>query len=403
MLELLHKYKSILESRGIMMKNNRIAVVLICLLLVITINLWGCTIEFSTFDSQQLPQAKTSALPSEKSASPIDPKWVVPSVNNNMPILPNFADVVEKAYPSVVAIDIEAIALDLFSRPRTQKGSGSGWVLDSSGNRCIFVTNNHVVEGAQKVTIKMFDGKTIQVDPSSVKSDSVSDLAVIVVNNLNLTAAPIGDSSKLRVGDWVMALGNPLGQGLRAKEGTVSGLKVSLTVDQNETLYDLIEVSAAINPGNSGGPLLNLAGQVIGITSAKIASVGVEGMGYAISMNTAKPMIEQLIKQGYVTRPVMGIGPVTVDDYVATVNRLPINKGVILSDVSANGPAAQAGLKRLDIITQFNDREVTTAEMLIQYVRSSRIGETVKITYVRGKETRTAMVTLQESNSGKTN
>jgi serine protease Do len=386
-----------------MMKNSRIAVVTIGLLLVITISLFGCTIEFSTFDSQQPSQEKPSALPTEKSVSPIDPKWLTPSVNNNMTILPNFADVIEKAYPSVVAIDIEAVALDYFSRPRTQKGSGSGWVLDSNGNRSIIVTNNHVVEGAQKVTIKMSDGRTVQVDPSNVKSDSVTDLAVIVVNNINLTAAPIGDSAKLRVGDWVIALGNPLGQGLRAKEGTVSGLKVSLAVDQNESLYDLIEVSAAINPGNSGGPLLNLAGQVIGITSAKISSVGVEGMGYAISMNTAKPMIEQLIKQGYVTRPVMGIGPVTVDDYIATVNRLPINRGVILSDVSASGPAAQAGLKRLDIITQFNDRDVTTAEMLIQYVRSSRIGETVKITYVRGKETRTTMVTLQESKSAKIN
>ncbi len=128
----------------------------------------------------------------------------------------------------------------------------------------------------------------MSANPSNIFRDPLTDLAIIKVDLANLPQAAVGDSSRLRVGDWVVAIGNPLGNGIKAKEGTVSGLKVSLSVDQEEeSLHDLIETSAAINPGNSGGPLLNMKGEVIGITSAKIAEVGVEGMGYAISINSA--------------------------------------------------------------------------------------------------------------------
>ncbi len=129
----------------------------------------------------------------------------------------------------------------------------------------------------------------------------------------DLPALKIGDSATLRVGDWVIAIGNALGQGIRATEGIVSRQGVSLQISQDETLYDLIETSAAINPGNSGGPLVNLKGEVVGITSAKVAQIGVEGMGYAISTDTATPIIQELVTKGYVTRPWLGVGLYTVD------------------------------------------------------------------------------------------
>jgi serine protease Do len=300
---------------------------------------------------------------------------------------------VEKVYPSVVAISTRVETLDIFLTPRTQEGAGSGWIIDKNG---IIVTNYHVVEGAKKVTIELSDGRLFEAAPKDVYGDPLTDLAVIKINVANLPAASIGDSTKLRVGDWLVAIGNPLGQGLRAKEGTVSGLRVSLPAD-GQTLSDLIETSAAINPGNSGGPLVNMKGEVIGITSAKIAAVGVEGMGYAISTKTAMPIIEQLIRQGYVTRPWLGVTLYTVDQYVATVNRLSVNKGVVVVYVKAGSPADQAGLRKLDVITRFKDKEVITADELIDAIHDSKVGEEVKISFVRGTETTTTYARLIQS------
>ena len=217
----------------------------------------------------------------------------ISSESSQSPLLPSIADVVASVTPSVVTIDTET-TYQFFSRTYTQEGAGSGWIIDESG---IIVTNNHVIEGADSIIITLYDGRTYFADPNTIVSDPQSDLAVIRIDAHNLTAATIGDSSELRVGDWVVAIGNPLGLGISAKEGIVSRLGVSLTVD-GKTLNELIETSAAINPGNSGGPLVNMQGEVIGITSAKVSSVGVEGLGYAISIDEAMPIIEELITRG---------------------------------------------------------------------------------------------------------
>jgi serine protease Do len=301
---------------------------------------------------------------------------------------------VEQVYPSVVAISTEVTTLDIFHTPLTQKGAGSGWIIDKNG---IIVTNNHVVGEAKKVTVELSDGRIFEADPNNIHTDPLTDLAVIKINATDLPAASMGDSTQLRVGDWVVAIGNPLGQGIRAKEGTISGLKVSLDVDQGQTLGDLIETSAAINPGNSGGPLANMKGEVIGITSAKIAAVGVEGLGYAISTKTALPIIEQLIRQGFVIRPWLGVTLYTVDQYVAMVNRLSVNKGAVVAYVKPGSPAAEAGLQQLDVITRFNDKEITSAEEVINAIHDSKIGEEVKITFVRGNETKTTSARLIQS------
>ena len=272
------------------------------LLMSLALGTTGCLVPLPTTPAPSPPESGTPAA--NTPGTPIDTSWSPPQPKAEAPILPSIADVVEEVYPSVVAISTEVVTLDIFRTPRTQKGAGSGWIIDKDG---IIVTNNHVVEGAKKVTVELSDGRIFEADPNNIHTDPFTDLAVVKINATNLPAASVGDSTQFRVGDWVVALGNPLGQGIRAKEGTVSGLKVSLDVDQGQTLDDLVETSAAINPGNSGGPLVNMKGEVIGITSAKIAAVGVEGLGYAISTKTAIPIIEQLIKQGYVTRPWMGI------------------------------------------------------------------------------------------------
>jgi len=367
---------------------------IVFLVLSLVLSMTGCLVPMPNITTPSVQQNQTPETSTPK--QPLDTGWSPPQTQTEAPTLPSIADVVAKVYPSVVAINTEVVTLDIFRTPLTEKGAGSGWIIDKDG---IIVTNNHVVEGAKKVTVELSDGRTFEADPQNIHTDQLTDLAVIKIDATDLPAASVGDSTKLRVGDWVVALGNPLGEGIRAKEGTVSGLKVSLEMEQGQTLDDLIETSAAINPGNSGGPLVNMKAEVIGITSAKVAAVGVEGLGYAISTKTAIPIIEQLIKQGYIVRPWLGVTLYTVDQYVAMINRLPIDKGVVVAYVSPGSPAAEAGLQELDVITRFNGKEVTTAEELINTIHESQIGQEVTITFVRGNETKTISVRLIQSPS----
>ena len=356
----------------------------------------GCYFEFRS--SSTPPESIAPVIPTAQTVqgtvTPIDPAWKSPGISNSSFALPSIADVVEQGNPSVVTITTEQIVNDMFSRQLTQSGAGSGWILDKKG---IVVTNNHVVEGASKVILQFSDGRTSEGTSANVFRDPLTDLAIIKVDLANLPALAIGDSAKLRVGDWVVGIGNPLGKGIRAKEGTISGLKVSLSLDEEESLHDLIETSTAINPGNSGGPLLNMKGEVIGITSAKISAVGVEGMGYAISINSALPILQELISKGYVTRPFLGVELYTVNDYVAYYNRLPVNRGAVVTVVQPGSPAAQAGLRRLDVILKYQNKDISTASELLRELRNSKIGDEVTITYMRGKNALTTSARLTTS------
>jgi serine protease Do len=342
-----------------------------------------------------LPPVNTSPPPNSPPTSttnPIDRNWTPPPPESNTFTLPNFADVVAEVKPSVVAINTEVITYDIFNRPLEQTGAGSGWIIDEDG---IIVTNNHVVEGAKAITVTLADGRTFPVE--TVRTDPLTDLAVVKINARNLPAAAIGDSSKLRICDPIVAIGNPLGLGISAKPGWVSRLGVSLQVSSEQTLYDLIETDAPINPGNSGGALVNMSKQVIGITSAKIAMVGVEGMGYAISINTAMPIIEELIQKGYVVRPWLGAEPYTVDQYVVFRYQLAVDKGAFVTTVTSGSPADKAGIEPGDIITEFEGKEIITAEELNQAIHSSQIGQKVKIIFWRGNAQNTTYATLTES------
>lgn len=368
---------------------KRIAITILLALMIITIS--GCLVVLP--EPQESSSEPVSTI-DPADIVPIDPGWSAEIYSGDIETLPSIADVVEKVFNSVVAINTEVVVDYIFPGPQTQEGAGSGWILREDG---IIVTNNHVVEGAKKITVELADGRTYQTGQENVYRDPRTDLAVVKVAASGLPAATVGDSENLRLGEWVVALGNPLGQGLRIKEGTISGIKVSLPIEEGQKLYDLIETSAAINPGNSGGPLMDMMGHVVGITSAKIAAVGVEGLGYAISSHTAMPIIEELINQGYVIRPYLGVGLYTVDSYVALVNRLSVDEGVAVTYIAPGGPADKAGLKELDIITRYNGKKVTTDEELIQEIISSQIGESVEITYIRGETTGTTRATLTES------
>ncbi len=358
------------------MKRLNLKALFITLVLVLSLALTlgpGC-ITITTPETTTPPPTVTPT------PAPINPEWTPPITANQTAKLPSIADVVALVKPSVVAITTEVVSYDFFNRPYTQEGAGSGWIIDEGG---IIVTNNHVVEGARNITVTTDSGDSYTADINSVATDPLNDLAILKIDASDLPVLKRGDTSTLRVGDWVIAIGNALGQGIRATEGIISRKGVNLHVSQGQTLYDLIETSAAINPGNSGGPLVSLAGEVIGITSAKVAQIGVEGMGYAISIDTALPIIQELVNKGYVTRPWLGVGLYTVDRIAIRQLRLSIDYGVLLVQIVAGAPADQAGLKEGDVIVGIGDKEVTHVQELTRTLHSSEIGQPLEIKYWR--------------------
>jgi serine protease Do len=300
--------------------------------------------------------------------------------------------VVAKVRPSVVSIDVKMTTYDIFNQPYTAQAAGSGWIIDASG---VIVTNNHVVENAKEINITLSDGRTFPY--VTVSTDPVTDLAVVKINATGLPAAKLGDSSQLKVGQLVAAIGNALGEGISMTGGWVSQLGVSMTNEQGITLYDLIKTDAAINPGNSGGPLVDTAGDVIGITSAKLVGSSIEGVGYAISMNSAMPIIQDLITKGYTVRPWFGVSMQSVSTSLASRYRLPVNKGAIVATVTRGSPAAAIGLKQLDVIVAIGDKEVNNLEDAIQGIRSSTIGKPITVVYWRDNNKYTASITPAEA------
>ena len=374
--------------KGINVKYLIISTILIFSLMLGT----GCAVPYIEVQPAPTPSPSPALAPAPP-PNPINPTWTPPSSENQTPLLPSIADVVALVKPSVVVITTEVVTLDFFNRPFTQQGAGSGWILDANG---IVVTNNHVIEGASSITVTMDDGRTFSVDTNSVFTDRLNDLAILKIDARNLPALRIGDSSKLRIGEWVVAIGNALGQGIRATEGIVSRQNVSIPVGPGQTLDNLVETSAAINPGNSGGPLVNMAGEVIGITSAKIATVGVEGMGYAISSETAIPLIEELVQKGYVVRPWLGVVLYTVDQFATQRYELAVDEGVLITQVVPDSPASRAGLAPGDVIVSVDGEKTATAEALIQILRISEIGQELELTYWRGDNQNTTEATLTE-------
>lgn len=383
-----------------MVKRLLVTAVLV-MLTVFTFSLGACAqpaapipMPTSTPPPTQAPSPVPTPTPTtgqNAGANPINPTWTPPQ-EIEQPALPTISEVVSKVKPSVVAINVEAVTYNIFNQPSKVEGAGSGWIIDKDG---YIVTNNHVVEGADNVTVTLADGSKFSAE--MVRTDPLTDLAVVKIDAHDLPALDIGDSSKLEIGDWVVAVGNALGMGISATAGIVSALDISLAESPGQTLQGLIQTDTAINPGNSGGPLVNLAGEIIGINSIKIAQVGVEGMGYAISINEAMPIIQKLINTGYVVRPWLGIGLATVDRMVASFYNLAVDSGVLVTDVVAGSPAEKAGLKAGDVITSIDGKDINNVGDLVQLISSYEVGQKTEITYWRGEAKNSTSLILAQS------
>ncbi len=290
---------------------------------------------------------------------------------------------------SVVHIQTEVVQLDFFMQPVPQTGVGTGVILDEQGH---ILTNNHVVEGAEKITVALADERSFEA--MLVGSDLFTDLAVIKIDAGNLRPAKLGDSSELQVGEDVVAIGHALDLpgGPTVSKGVISALDRSIQEDAQTTIDGLIQTDAAINPGNSGGPLVNNRGEVVGINTAIIQQS--QGIGFAININDAKLVLRQLLDNGFVERGFLGIVHLNVTPAIASSLGLPVEYGVAVSSVSMGTPADRAGLKAEDIIVKLGDSELKNTADLIRFLTLHQPGETIDMVYYRGSAKRVGKVTL---------
>src|SRR5215212_144662 len=330
-----------------------------------------------------------------------------------MASLVNFADVVERINPAVVNIDATTrgrdgrrrrgarpVAPDSpepfdgpfdFGTPRDRetprRGAGSGFIIDADGS---ILTNNHVVDRAERITVKLADGRTVRA--RLIGADPDTDIALIKIDGqTGLPVAPLGDSSSLRMGEWVCAIGNPLGYEHSVTVGVVSFLGRKLF---DMSLDDYIQTDAAINFGNSGGPLINARGEVIGINAA--ISSRASSIGFAVPINGASAVLPQLRARGRVTRGYMGVGLRDVDGDLERSLKLTVDHGALVQDITAGSPADRAGLRPYDVITSLDDRPIANDDQLIREISARAPGSAARLKLVRDGHDQTLTVKLAE-------
>lgn len=311
----------------------------------------------------------------------------------------NTVDIIKRVKPSIACITSVVQGVDFFNRAYESEGSGSGIVFYKDNTDAYIVTNNHVIEGASRVTISL--NECDLVNASLVGKDANADLAVISVSLADLAAVGVkdvqvvsfADSSSVQIGETVIAIGNALGQGNTATKGIISNTAKDVTFSGNKTL-NVFQTDAAINPGNSGGALVNSSGQVIGINTAKIASTQVEGVGYSISANSAKSTIEKIVNN--TNSATLGVKVATITEEDAKANNLP-TAGVYVTEVTPGGSAASAGIQVGDIITSLNSTPVFTAQQLVEAVQKCKVGDVVDVKVVRNSQSTTIKVTMKKA------
>ena len=319
----------------------------------------------------------------------------------------NNIGVYEKVADGVVNVTSTAVQMDFFFNAFPTQGSGSGSIIDAKGH---ILTNHHVVANAQKLEVTLADGS--KWPAKLVGSDPDSDLAVIQIDapKEKLKTIPMGNSKNLKIGQKVLAIGNPFGLQRTLTTGIVSSLGRTIRSDVGTLIEDVIQTDAAINPGNSGGPLLNSDGEIVGINSAILSpSGGNVGIGFAVPVNTAKRVIPELLSKGYVTYPWIGATIQSLIPEIAKYLKLKIERGAMIAEVVKGGPAEKAGLKGGnekiqvgnmiamvggDIVVKVDQRDVKTNDELIRYIREKKPGDTILLNVFRKGDFVDVMLTL---------
>ncbi|WP_245835687.1 S1C family serine protease [Virgibacillus ndiopensis] len=324
------------------------------------------------------------------------------------------ADIVEKASKAIVGItNIQnQQSVNPFGNGFGQNqnggevasGTGSGVIYKVTDDVLYIVTNHHVIEGATEIELTLYDESVVTAE--LVGSDSLTDIAVLKVNgSYDITPVAVGDSSELRAGDKVIAIGNPLGLDLygTVTQGIVSAVNRTIETSNSAGAWEteVIQTDAAINPGNSGGALINTSGELVGINSMKIAEENVEGLGFAIPSNDVVTIIDELTKNGQIVRPYLGVSMVNLSEipqyYLQNISR-DITDGVVVAAVDENSTAAQAGLQMEDIIVSINDQKISDSSELRQYLYTKlAVGDVATIQFYRNGEFSEVDVTLEST------
>lgn len=316
--------------------------------------------------------------------------------------------VANKVLPSVVGIEVDfsvSANYPTFSaatQSSTSKATGSGVIISKDG---YILTNNHIIDTSSTTTSKYYtvsDANKVlvylyeeynPVEAKIIGSDSVTDLAILKIDRNDLTPVEIGDSDSVQVGEFAMAIGNPLDMRNTVTSGIISGVNREIE-DDNGTMYTLIQTDAAINAGNSGGALVNAEGKLIGINTLKMSGTGIEGMGFAIPINSTLDISEQLISTGKVKRPYIGISGTDVSETLSEYYNIPV--GVYVRSIQSDGPAKSSDLKPGDVIVKFNGEKIETMSQLNKKKNDCKIGDEVTLTVSRGGEEVDVKVTLTE-------
>lgn len=323
------------------------------------------------------------------------------------------SDVVARVENSIVGVvNLQGELSDFWSRSDSavEAGTGSGVIFEKKGDIVYIVTNYHVIEDATEVEVVLANGERVQAEIKG--SDPLTDLAVLSIRATdgNITPLTFGDSDQLKSGEPAIAIGNPLGLDFSRTVtlGIISSTQRSIPQDVDgdgavDWEMDVIQTDAAINPGNSGGALLNINGQLIGINSAKISDIGIEGMGFAIPINDAKPLIYELLERGTIRRPYIGLTPKDlqeVDSYHWENSlTLPddVNTGVVVIEVAPRGPAALAGLLELDVIVEMDGQPIQSSADLRGYIyKNKHVGDNVEVSYYRDGHLQRTTIQLGE-------
>ena len=307
--------------------------------------------------------------------------------------------VASKVLPSIVGIEV-TYNVNSFWGSSTGTAAGSGIIISEDG---YIITNNHVISAestssyyeitkATGLKVKLYNDDT-EYTATVIGTDAYTDLAVIKIDTTGLTPATLGNSDDVKVGDYAMALGNPIGMDFTVTAGIVSAINREVQSNDGST-YVAIQTDAAINSGNSGGALVNSNGEVIGINTLKLSGSGIEGIGFAIPINSTTDVVSQLIDHKNVTRPFIGISGEAISSQVAELYKLP--KGISVQSVIKDSPADKAGIKEGDIITKIEDKEVTSVPELNRYKNNYKIGDTITLTLLRSGKEEEVHVTLSE-------
>ncbi|XVL95852.1 serine protease HtrA [Bacillus subtilis] len=360
--------------------------------------------------SQQQTQSVTATSTSSESKKSSSSSSAFKSEDSS-----KISDMVEDLSPAIVGItNLQAQSnSSLFgssssdSSEDTESGSGSGVIFKKENGKAYIITNNHVVEGASSLKVSLYDGT--EVTAKLVGSDSLTDLAVLQISDDHVTkVANFGDSSDLRTGETVIAIGDPLGKDLSrtVTQGIVSGVDrtVSMSTSAGETSINVIQTDAAINPGNSGGPLLNTDGKIVGINSMKISEDDVEGIGFAIPSNDVKPIAEELLSKGQIERPYIGVSMLDLEQVPQNYQEgtlglfgSQLNKGVYIREVASGSPAEKAGLKAEDIIIGLKGKEIDTGSELRNILyKDAKIGDTIEVKILRNGKEMTKKIKLDQ-------